>query len=104
MIDYSVLMDELEQQTAALEAAVAQQDYEAANTVMLQRVSLLEALSNTPSDNQIQQEQLRQLSRSILAAQQELSLRLLNEKEMLARELLQLVNSGKAAKSYNKNR
>lgn len=104
MMDYAALVHELEQQTAALEAAVAQQDYDAANALMVRRISLLEILSAASSDNKDLQEHFRQLSHSILESQQELSSRLLTEKELIAQELLQLRNSGKAAKSYNKNR
>ncbi len=48
MIDYRQLVMELEQQTAALEAAVLQREFDLATEIMLSRIALFEILISNP--------------------------------------------------------
>ena len=48
MIDYQQLIMQLEQQTAALEAAVLQREFDLAIDIMLSRIALFEILISNP--------------------------------------------------------
>lgn len=104
MIVPSDLLQELEQLTAALEAAVSHQQWEEAALIMERRLLILQTLTDHPVTDETLRSQIRQLATTILAREQQLTLVLRSEQQTVEQLLLNLKVAGKARQLYRQNR
>lgn len=104
MIDHLQLLDELEQQTAALEVAVSHQQWEEAALIMERRLLILQTLTDHPVTDETLRSQIRQLATTILAREQQLTLVLRSKQQTVEQLLLNLKVAGKARQLYRQNR
>ncbi|MDH0475834.1 hypothetical protein SJS40_15835 [Aeromonas caviae] len=103
MIAHLQLLDELEQQTAALEVAVSHQQWEEAALIMERRLLILQTLTDHPVTDETLRSQIRQLATTILAREQQLTLVLRSKQQTVEQLLLNLKVAGKARQLYRQH-
>lgn len=103
MIDYIALLTELEQLTAALEAAVSHQHWDETNNLMLSRIKIMKILCEFPSADETIKQRVQEVAKSII--ERELLLRSTVEKKKYetAHLLRTLLSASKASQQYLKN-
>lgn len=104
MIDYRQLVMELEQQTAALEAAVLQREFELATDIMLSRIALFEILILNPVTDQTLKKLLNESILKIEEKEKEVTLFLMSEKDYISNRLHNVMDGNKASQLYQDNR
>ena len=104
MIDYRQLVIELEQQTAALEAAVLQREFDLATEIMLSRIALFEILISNPVIDLVLKKSLNESMLKIEKKEREITLFLISEKEYISNKLHNIVDGSKASQLYQDNR
>ena len=104
MIDHLQLLDELEQQTAALEAAVSHQHWEESQRLMTSRLAILQQLSAEPaSDPQVRQRIVAVATK--LAEQEQLLVQVLHQQQQaIEHSLLNLRTAQRARQLYQQHR
>ena len=104
MIDYRQLVMELEQQTAALEAAVLQREFDLATEIMLSRIALFEILISNPVIDLVLKKSLNESMLKIEKKEREITLFLISEKEYISNKLHNIMDGNKASQLYQDNR
>lgn len=104
MIDYPGMLVELEQLTAALEAALSHQEWGQAEGIMAQRLTLLRMLSSEqPEDPQLRL-QLREAALRISQQEQEMVRLMQSEQHQILEKLRVLIAGNKVTQLYQQNR
>lgn len=104
MIDYPGMLVELEQLTAALEAALSHQEWEQAEGIMAQRLILLRLLgSEQPEDPQMRL-QLKEAAVRITRQEQEMVRLMQSEQHQILEKLRVLIAGNKVTQLYQQNR
>ena len=104
MIDYRQLVMELEQQTAALEAAVLQREFDLAIDIMLSRIALFEILISNPIIDPDLKKSLNESMLKIEEKEREVTLFLMSEKDYISNKLHNIMDGNKASQLYQDNR
>lgn len=104
MIDYRQLVIELEQQTAALEAAVLQREFDLATDIMLSRIALFEILILNPTIDPALKKILHESMLKIEEKEREVKLFLMSEKKYISNKLCNVMDGNKASQLYQDNR
>ena len=104
MIDYRQLVIELEQQTAALEAAVLQREFDLATDIMLSRIALFEILILNPVTDPVLKKLLHESMLKIGEKEREVTLFLMSEKSYISNKLYNVMDGNKASQLYQDNR
>lgn len=99
----SDLLLELEQLTAALEAAVSHEQWAEAAVIMEHRLLILQTLTDHPVTDEVLCSQIRELATTILAREQQLTLVLRSEQQAVEQLLLNLKVAGKARQLYRQH-
>lgn len=104
MIDYQQLIMQLEQQTAALEAAVLQREFDLATEIMLSRIALFEILISNPVIDLVLKKSLNESMLKIEEKEREVTLFLMSEKDYISNKLHNIMDGNKASQLYQDNR
>lgn len=104
MIDYQQLIMQLEQQTAALEAAVLQREFDFAIDIMLSRIALFEILISNPIIDPDLKKSLNESMLKIEEKEREVTLFLMSEKDYISNKLHNIMDGNKASQLYQDNR
>ncbi len=104
MIDYQQLIMQLEQQTAALEAAVLQREFDLAIDIMLSRIALFEILISNPIIDPDLKKSLNESMLKIEEKEREVTLFLMSEKDYISNKLHNIMDGNKASQLYQDNR
>ena len=104
MIDYQQLIMQLEQQTAALEAAVLQREFDLAIDIMLSRIALFEILISNPIIDPALKKSLNESMLKIEEKEREVTLFLMSEKDYISNKLHNIMDGNKASQLYQDNR
>ena len=104
MTDYPQLITQLEQQSAALEAALSHQEWELTETLVASRLQLLKLLSSQPPTEPILLARLKELAVSIQLSETELVRQIEASQLEVADQLRGLLAGSKASNIYQQNR
>ncbi len=104
MTDYLQLISQLEQQSAALEAALLHQEWEQAESLVATRLVVLKALADTPPSDPVLLTRLKQLAATIQASEAELVRQIEASQLEVADQLRGLLAGSKASNIYQQNR
>ena len=104
MTDYLQLISQLEQQSAALEAALLHQEWEQAESLVATRLVVLKALADTPPSDPVLLTRLKQLAATIQASEAELARQIETAQIEVGDQLRGLLAGNKATNLYQQNR
>ena len=104
MTDYLQLISQLEQQSAALEAALSHQEWEQAETLAATRIQLLKLLSSQPPSDPVLLARLKELAVSLQASESGLVRQIEVAQLEVGDQLRGLLAGNKAANLYQQNR
>ena len=104
MIDHLQLLDELEQQTAALEAALSHQQWEQAEPLVASRLELLKTLASQPPSDPELLASLKELTTTIQATEHEMVRQMQTAQQQVGEQLRGLQAGNKATHLYKQNR
>ena len=104
MMDHRQLIDELAQQTAALEAALLHQEWEQAEPLVARRLELLKTLAAEPPADPQLLASLQALVATIRASEQEMIRQIESAQLQVGEQLRGLQAGNKATHLYQQNR
>ncbi len=104
MTDYLQLISQLEQQSAALEAALSHQEWEQAETLAATRIQLLKLLSSQPPSDPVLLARLKELAVALQASETGLVRQIEVAQLEVGDQLRGLLAGNKAANLYQQNR
>ena len=104
MTDYLQLISQLEQQSAALEAALSHQEWEQAETLAATRIQLLKLLSSQPPSDPVLLARLKELAVALQASESGLVRQIEVAQLEVGDQLRGLLAGNKAANLYQQNR
>lgn len=104
MMDHRQLIDELAQQTAALEAALLHQEWEQAEPLVARRLELLKTLAAEPPADPQLLASLQALVATIRASEQEMIRQIETAQQQVGEQLRGLQAGNKATHLYQQNR
>lgn len=104
MMDHRQLIDELAQQTAALEAALSHQEWEQAGLLVASRLELLKSLAAEPPADPESLASLQELATTIQVSEQEMIRQIESAQQEVGEQLRGLQAGNKATHLYQQNR
>lgn len=104
MMDHRQLIDELAQQTAALEAALLHQEWEQAEPLVARRLELLKTLAAEPPADPQLLASLQALVTAIQVSEQEMIRQIETAQQQVGEQLRGLQAGNKATHLYQQNR
>ena len=104
MTDYPQLITQLEQQSAALEAALSHQEWELAEPLVASRLELLKTLASQPPSDPELLASLQELAATIQATEHEMVRQMQTAQQQVGEQLRGLQAGNKATHLYKQNR
>lgn len=104
MMDHLALLASLQQQTVALETAVAHQEWDAAQAIMSERLALLQQLVASPAEDLHIRQQIAAAAAVLVGQEQQIVDVLTLEQQAVESALLNLLAGGRARQVYQQHR